>query len=1059
MKLTKVKIINWMYFQNETISTNGYTVYVGDNGSGKSTIIDALQMLLLGNKGSKFNSNANAEKRTLESYVRGSVNTFETECLRPNDVCSYLAMEILRDGKYHILGINMEYKNVQGKLSDPRYFYIDSTEIEDDLFIENDCPKTFDKFYKNKNVTIQIFNTLSSYQSKIKELFGLKDDKKYFQTLTKAVGLKNINNCDSFINSFILDENPIDVTTIKNTLFELDKLNKSIENEEKKSNDLLDIENKYVAFDKNNKDINLLEFKKIQAEKRDSENKVKKFSSQNEKSQILINDDSTLKSNNDKAIRLNNIQKTELENQLNNISPDLKHKKTFLEQKQKEYDDIHFSYNSFLSKIDNDLHCIKGIIALQSDIIEEYNYLKTKDFNTENLKIVFRTLRNKMENIKLSTTEEKTLVVKKLKDARKELTSLQSEIESLERNQFTYDPDLVKFKFNLSKELADKYNRDIEVKFLCESLDITDDEWRNAIEGYLGNQRFYIIVDSKYYMDCVKILNKEKNFYKTAIIDTTKLRDIELEKNSLGELIQSSNNYSLNYARYILNRVHRVDNLEDLNKYDISITKDCIRYQGYTVARIDPKIYRYKFIGQKGIEETLNVRKKEMKDLEKNIENIVVEDQTIDISLTKIKSAENFNAEILESGYIDSVDKDFNLFNEISVLSEEIKFYESNPKYLEINEKLSELIDKNNNIEIENKSLSDSIFKNQISIEKNNDFIFECNNFIDECITKIASYSISLDDTDISILNLAKIFSEIKELSNKNIKLQSKLEDVMKKVNTEYNLSYEPIISSSKHYIEERNKINNAIFSSRSDLVSLGRSLNNLFFNKFLNQLYSSVEESKKIIANLNHALSKVSFGDDYYEIYHCINKDPDLETVYNYAQSYANDESKRDVFNYESQDVDKDKVIQIINRYLQNDDIKVRDRIIDYRNFMEFDIIIHNKITKTKKSYNKVSKVQSGGEVQVPFYILSAVAFRQTLDYKRNENTLGLVLYDEAFDKISPQRIKALLDFYRKDNENLQLMIAMPGKLESVINHVETVYAVVRKGNDATIKDVTRDI
>ena len=51
------------------------------------------------------------------------------------------------------------------------------------------------------------FQTLMSYQNKVKEIFGLKTENAYFKILSRAIGLKNITECDKFMNEFVLDEN------------------------------------------------------------------------------------------------------------------------------------------------------------------------------------------------------------------------------------------------------------------------------------------------------------------------------------------------------------------------------------------------------------------------------------------------------------------------------------------------------------------------------------------------------------------------------------------------------------------------------------------------------------------------------------------------------------------------------------------------------------------------------------------------------------------------------------------------------------------------------------
>ena len=44
INVSKVVLINWMYFQKATFNLDGNAAIVGVNGTGKSTIIDAIQM-------------------------------------------------------------------------------------------------------------------------------------------------------------------------------------------------------------------------------------------------------------------------------------------------------------------------------------------------------------------------------------------------------------------------------------------------------------------------------------------------------------------------------------------------------------------------------------------------------------------------------------------------------------------------------------------------------------------------------------------------------------------------------------------------------------------------------------------------------------------------------------------------------------------------------------------------------------------------------------------------------------------------------------------------------
>lgn len=66
-KLKKILLINWLYFSKELIEVDEINFLTGKNGAGKSTVIDALQIVLLGETNARnFNQAANEKsQRTL----------------------------------------------------------------------------------------------------------------------------------------------------------------------------------------------------------------------------------------------------------------------------------------------------------------------------------------------------------------------------------------------------------------------------------------------------------------------------------------------------------------------------------------------------------------------------------------------------------------------------------------------------------------------------------------------------------------------------------------------------------------------------------------------------------------------------------------------------------------------------------------------------------------------------------------------------------------------------------------------------------------------------------
>src|SRR6266540_6977563 len=92
--LTRIRLVNWHLFENTTINCQGTTYFIGINGAGKSTILDAVQFALVGGQRDvRFNPAAlSGSKRTLASYVRGEMRTAGQRFLR-GDATGEVALE------------------------------------------------------------------------------------------------------------------------------------------------------------------------------------------------------------------------------------------------------------------------------------------------------------------------------------------------------------------------------------------------------------------------------------------------------------------------------------------------------------------------------------------------------------------------------------------------------------------------------------------------------------------------------------------------------------------------------------------------------------------------------------------------------------------------------------------------------------------------------------------------------------------------------------------------------------------------------------------------------
>ena len=81
------------------------------------------------------------------------------------------------------------------------------------------------------------------------------------------------------------------------------------------------------------------------------------------------------------------------------------------------------------------------------------------------------------------------------------------------------------------------------------------------------------------------------------------------------------------------------------------------------------------------------------------------------------------------------------------------------------------------------------------------------------------------------------------------------------------------------------------------------------------------------------------------------------------------------------------------------------------------------------------------------------AASFMQLYRGGISSDSIGLILFDEAFDKMDDARIISTMKFFNK--LNLQLIIAAPPqKIEPIAPYVNTTLIVMKVGNSGMVED-----
>ena len=208
--LKKVLLINWHSFSKELIEIGNINFLTGKNAVGKSTIVDAIQLVVLGDtRGTSFNKAASEKSgRTVISYLKGEVgsdNEGNKKYLREGDFASYVALEFYDDVNNIPFVIGLQFDVSGDKLYSHQFIY-DGT-IPEQCFVANNKAmeyKTFKDYVSLAYKNVIFPESLTSYKEEMRKKLG-QLSQRFFALFKKAVPFQPIYDIRKFITEFVCD--------------------------------------------------------------------------------------------------------------------------------------------------------------------------------------------------------------------------------------------------------------------------------------------------------------------------------------------------------------------------------------------------------------------------------------------------------------------------------------------------------------------------------------------------------------------------------------------------------------------------------------------------------------------------------------------------------------------------------------------------------------------------------------------------------------------------------------------------------------------------------------
>ena len=1112
--LKKLLLINWHYFTHQLLEFEQLNYMTGVNASGKSTIIDALQLVLLGDTaGRYFNKSASGKSaRTLESYLCGEIsNNAEGgfRYLREGRFTSYAVTEWYDNEKRRSLSFGGVF-DVHSPGDKTVRFFKYTGKIPDNHFIESRVPLDIPKlreYFKQYNVKdARFFDSGVSYREEIYGLLGALRPK-FKDLLKKAVAFNPDNNIQKFITEFVCDsEKGIDVAPMQANIRNYKNLEQTAAELERKKEALEAIETCFAEWGKNRESEKvytyLIDRANIQVTEEELE-RLRQKEVEQAKKLLQIQENLQAETERFQALRqqyeeLNfQLRNDETERRLNEIGRRMAELRQIISCSQGEYDKLAAQFAQIrhhFTRDGNDLVARSRRVSAEEleattavhleSTLEVIETLKKLFEQTEDLppEKVIKSAPNELTEIvrRLNLLKETAMLLsaklqENLEQADEKLRALNAEKESLEKGRFQFPQNAIDLKQAILAQIKAKTGKSAEVVLVAEAAEIRSDRWRNAIESYLNTQKFFIIVPPQFVRLAIRVfdrIKRDKAVYDTGVVDIERIlnKKPHAEENSLAQEIETDNPYVRAYLDYLLGRVIQCDSAKHIRDHRISITDEGLLYKNYVVRALNPKLWQHPAIGQNAIMLRLNAIQNEMNAEKRRIEICA----TLHVGAEACRNPEPYSHNDLERfvGAAEQVLGCEKYQNEIKALEQERSTIDTGNLIL-LHERVERKKQEADEAGRERDRLTEQqgVVKGALevlrteTIPKSEREIREKRRQLSETF---APGWIAESGEPRYVFELSKR-QEAEQIADAFPREKSRAANAVERYRnslvcqrTDYNnrfkMGYDVYAEDNREFAEALRVINeNTLPDYLTRIEDTKKKAMEEFQEDFLSKLSDKIRSVKHEIKELNYAISSASFGEDTYRF--TVEPNKDYERYYR----MITDEMLMGGYTLMTNQYNekyREEIGELFavmtgegNSALDQSEYEKRVSLFtDYRTYLTFDIEVTNQEGEKQRLSRTIDK-KSGGETQTPFYIAVLASFAQLYRMGRDKkaNTARLIIFDEAFSKMDGERIEKSILLLRKIG--FQVILSTPTeKAGDIAPWVDRILLVLRSGKTSQV-------